>query len=48
MPFERELRKLNVGIKSPHLGLKSYKIGQCEVQLSDAGAYNSHIGTYMV
>ena len=41
MPFGRELR--NTAVKRPHLGLKSYKIGQCEVQLNDAGAYNSHM-----
>ena len=43
MPFERELRKLNTAVERPHLGRKAYKIAQCEVQLNDAGAYNSHM-----
>ena len=43
MPFERELRRKDETVKRPPLGLASYKIGQCEVQLSSAGAYNDHM-----
>ena len=40
-PFD--LIKNSPGIKRPSLGVASYKVGQCEVQLSDAGAYNDHM-----
>ena len=43
IPMEIELIKNSPGIKRPSLGVASYKVGQCEVQLSDAGAYNNHM-----
>ena len=43
IPFEIDLIKNSPGIKRPKLGVASYKVGQCEVQLSDAGAYNDHM-----
>ena len=42
-PMEIDLIKNSLGIKRPSLGVQSYKVGQCEVQLSDAGAYNDHM-----
>ena len=42
-PLEIMLIKNSLGMKRPSLGVKSYKVGQCEVQLSDAGAYNDHM-----
>ena len=41
--FEIDLIKRTIATKRPRLQIKSYKIRQCEVQLSDAGAYNSHM-----
>ena len=43
IPFEIDLIKNSPGIKRPKLGVASYKVGQCEVQLSNAGAYNDHM-----
>ena len=42
-PLEIKLIKNSLGMKRPSLGVMSYKVGQCEVQLSDAGAYNDHM-----
>ena len=42
-PLEIKLVNNSLGMKRPSLGVMSYKVGQCEVQLSDAGAYNDHM-----
>ena len=43
IPFDVDLIKNSRGIKHPKLGVASYKVGQFEVQLSNAGAYNNHM-----
>ena len=41
--FEQYLIGKTTRKAHPRLPLKSYKIGQCEVQLGDASAYNNHM-----
>ena len=42
-PLEKKLVKNSLGLKHPSLSIVAYKVGQCEVQLGDAGAYNNHM-----
>ena len=42
-PFQVALITRSIGLKRPNLGIRSYKIGQCEIQLGDAGSYNDHM-----
>ena len=41
--FETQVIGRTTGTAHPRLRIKSYKIGQCEVQLGDASAYNNHM-----
>ena len=38
-----ELRLMDETLKRPTVGINSYKIGQCEIQLNSAEAYNNHV-----
>ena len=43
MPFVQELRREDETLARPNVGIHSYKIGLCEIQLNSAEAYNNHV-----